>query len=82
MTPVSAKVVAVEKHGDRYQVIVRIEVKYRGSFNTFLFGENKPLTGSYRDGRLDLVYYRDPSLVAGQVFPVWSIRPFQSRNHR
>jgi hypothetical protein len=82
MTPVSAKVLTVEKIGDRYQVIVRIETKYRGSFNTFVFGENKPFTGSYHDGRLDLVYYRDPCLDAGQVFPVWTIQQFQNRNRR
>jgi hypothetical protein len=82
MTPVPAKVLAVEKNGDRYQVIVRIETKYRGSFNTLVFGENKPFTGSYRDCRLDLVYYRDPCLEVDQAFPVWTIRRFQRRSYR
>ena len=82
MTPVSAKVLAVEKTGDRYRVIVQIETKYRGSFNTFVFGENKPLIGAYHNGRLDLVYHRDPCLEAGQVFPVWTIQQFQSRTRR
>jgi hypothetical protein len=82
MTPVPAKVLAVEKNGDRYQVIVRIETKYRGSFNTLVFGENKPFTGSYRDCRLDLIYYRDPCLEVDQAFPVWTIRRFQRRSYR
>ena len=79
MSPVLAKVIAVENDGDRYHVVVRIESKYRGSFNTLVFGDNKPLTGSYRDGRLDLIYYRDPCLAAGEAFPVWTIRQFQRR---
>jgi hypothetical protein len=82
MTPVPAKVLAVEKAGDRYQVVVRIKTKYRGSFNTLAFGEIKPFTGSYHDGRLDLVYHRDPCLEVDQAFPVWTIRRFQSRSHR
>jgi hypothetical protein len=82
MTLVPAKVLAVQKSGDRYQVIVRIETKYRGSFNTLAFGENKPFTGSYHEGRLDLVYFRDPGLEVDQAFPVWTIRRFQSRRYR
>jgi hypothetical protein len=78
MTLVPAKVLAVERIGDRYQVVVRIGTKYRGSFNTLVFGENKPFIGSYRNGRLDLVYHRDPCLMVHQVFPVWTIH----RNHR
>jgi hypothetical protein len=46
MTLVSAKVVAVERTGDQYQVVVRIQTKYRGSFNNLAFGENKPFTGT------------------------------------
>jgi hypothetical protein len=34
MTPILAKVTAIEKRGDQYQVIVQIDPKYRGSFNT------------------------------------------------
>jgi hypothetical protein len=37
-----------------------------GSFNTLIFGKNKPLIGSCHDGRLDLIYYRDPGLEEGQ----------------
>jgi hypothetical protein len=62
MTPILAKVTAIEKRGDRYQVIVQVTPKYRGSFNTFAFGETKPHSGSFKDGRLDLVYHRDPGL--------------------
>jgi hypothetical protein len=82
MTLVSAKVVAVEHTGDQYQVVVRIQTKYRGSFNNFAFGENKPFTGSHRNRRLDLVYHRNPCLEVDQVFPVWTIQRFQSKNHR
>jgi hypothetical protein len=42
MTPILAKVTAIEKRGDQYQVIVQISPKYRGSFNTLAFGESKP----------------------------------------
>jgi hypothetical protein len=56
-------------------VIVRILLrKYRGSFNTLMFGENKPLMGSCRDGQLDLIYCRDPGLKEGQPFPWWTIQ--------
>jgi len=35
MTAIPAKVLAVDKQGDQYNVIVRIGLaKYRGSFNT------------------------------------------------
>ncbi len=64
MTSLPAKVIAIEKRGDQYQVIVQIGTKYRGSFNTLAFGEIKPYIGSLKDGRLDLVYYRDPGLVS------------------
>ncbi len=60
MTPILAKVTAIEKRGDQYQVIVQISPKYRGSFNTLAFGEIKPHSGSFKDGRLDLVYHQNP----------------------
>jgi hypothetical protein len=75
MTPLPAKVLAVDKQGDQHHVIVRIGLrKYRGSFNTLKFGENKPFTGFCHDGQLDLVYYQDPGLEAGQSFPLWTIQ--------
>jgi hypothetical protein len=73
MTPLPAKVVAIEKRGDQYQVIVEISTKYRGSFNTLAFGEIKPYSGSLKEGRLDLVYYRNPNLNAGDSFPLWTL---------
>ena len=74
MTAIPAKVVAIDRQTDRYRVIVRIGLaKYRGSFNTLKFGENKPFTGFCRDGQLDLVYYQDPGLEEGQSFPLWTI---------
>ena len=73
MTSLPAKLIAIEKRGDRYQVIVQISTKYRGSFNTLVFGEIKPGIGSLKDGRLDLVYYRDPGLSEGDLFPLWTL---------
>jgi len=58
MTPVPAKVVSIDRQGNRYRIIVRMRrIKYRGSFNTLVFGENKPNVGSSQDGQLKLIYY-------------------------
>jgi hypothetical protein len=73
MTTLPAKVIAIEKRDDQYQVIVQIGTKYRGSFNTLAFGEIKPYSGSLKDGRLDLLYYRDPGLKVGDQFPLWTL---------
>ncbi|HYZ74390.1 MAG TPA: hypothetical protein VE641_15040 [Chthoniobacterales bacterium] len=66
--------IAIEQQGDQYQVIVQINTKHRGSFYTLAFGEIKPCSGSLKDGRLDLIYYRDPGLEVGDQFPVWTLR--------
>src|SRR5260370_35295001 len=71
MTSIPAKVLAIEKRGDQHQGIVQIGTKYRGSFNTLAFGEIKPYSGSRKDGRLDLFYYRDPGLCVGDPFRLW-----------
>ena len=68
-----AKVIALEKTGDQYQLIVQISTKYRGSFNTLAFGEIKPYIGSLKDGWLDLVYFRDPHLEVGDQFLLWTL---------
>lgn len=73
MTPIPAKVTAIEKRGDQYQMIVQISRKYRGSFNTLAFGEIKPHSGSLRNGRHDLVYYQNPGLNIGDLFPLWTL---------
>jgi hypothetical protein len=73
MTALPAKVIALEKPGEQYHVIVQISTKYRGSFNTLAFGEIKPYSGSLKDGRLDLVYHRDPGLEVGDEFPLWTL---------
>jgi hypothetical protein len=73
MTSFPAKVIAIEKRGDQYQVIVQINTKYRGSFNTLAFGAIKPYSGSLKDGRLDLIYYQDPGLAIGDPFPLWTL---------
>ena len=75
MTFIPAKVIAVGKEDDKHRIVVRIVLrKYRGSFNTLKFGENKPLMGSCHHGRLDLIYYQDPGLKEGQSFPLWTIQ--------
>jgi hypothetical protein len=73
MTSLPAKVIAIEKRGDQYRVIVQIGTKYRGSFNTLASGEIEPHIGSLKDGRLDLVYYRDPGLSEGDLFSLWTL---------
>ena len=73
MTPILAKVTAVEERGTQYQVIVQISQKYRGSFNTLIFGEIKPHTGSLSENRLDSVYNQNPNLVVGDSFPLWTL---------
>jgi hypothetical protein len=75
MTSIPAKILAVDKQADKHRVIVRILLrKYRGSFGTLMFGENKPFIGSCHDGCLDLIYHRDPGLKEGQSFPLWTIQ--------
>ncbi len=74
MTSLPAKVIAIEKRDNQYQVIVQIGTRRRGSFNTLAFGEIKPYVGSLKDSRLDLVYYRDPGLSAGDQFPLWTLQ--------
>jgi hypothetical protein len=73
MTSLAANVIAIEKRADKHQVIVQISAKYRGSFNTLAFGEVKPYSGSLKDGRLDLVYYKDPGLTVGDGFALWTL---------
>jgi len=74
MKAIPAEVIAVEMQGGQYRVAVRIGgAKYRGSFNTLVFGKNKPYIGSCHDGRLDLVFHQNPELKAGQSFPLWTL---------
>jgi len=73
MSPIHAKVTAIEKRGVQYQVVVEIVPKYRGSFNTLVFEEIKPHSGSIKDGRLNLVYYQNPGLNIGDLFPLWTL---------
>lgn len=73
MTSLPAKVIAIEGRGEQHQVIVQINTKYRGSFNTLAFGEIKPYRGSLKDRRLDLICYRDPELNVGDPFPLWTL---------
>ncbi|MBV8483972.1 MAG: hypothetical protein JO077_14035 [Verrucomicrobia bacterium] len=70
MSPINAKVTAIEKRGLQYQVVVEIIPKYRGSFNTLVFGR---IAGSLKNGRLNLVYYQNPCLNIGDPFPLWTL---------
>jgi hypothetical protein len=73
MIPVLATVQNVERQGHRYVITVLIGCEeYSGTFDMLAF-ENKPDLGCYREGCLDLVYYRDPDLRAGESFPLWTI---------
>ena len=71
MTPIPAEALTVNKQSSQYRVLVQIELeKYLGSFQSFRFGKNKPFTGTCYHGELDLFYYRDPGLKAGNSFPL------------
>jgi len=74
MTPIPAKVTAMEKRADQYQVIVQITPKYRGSFNTLAFGEIKPHSGSLKDGRLDLAHHQNAN---SQTVADQSLNPYK-----
>jgi hypothetical protein len=73
MRPISAKVIAIEKRDLQHQVIIEIIPKYRGSFNTLVFGNIKPHIGSLKGGRLNLLYYQNPGLTIGDPFPLWTL---------
>src|ERR1700752_1256647 len=74
MTRLPAKVLSKSKRGDQYCVTVEIGVSnFRRSFNSLLFGEQIPFSGSYRNGTLELRYYQDPGVKVGQQFPLWLI---------
>jgi hypothetical protein len=72
MTPIHARVTAVEKPGNQYQVIVQITGKYRGSFDARAFERSNRNSGSLKDGQLDLVYYQEPCPKVGDQFPLWT----------
>jgi hypothetical protein len=74
MTRLLAKVLFVDRFADQYLVTVRVCGNYRCKFDKLNFGENKPHLGSYRNGWLDLAYYQNPNLKAGQSFPLWTIQ--------
>ena len=72
MTPIAAKVLNVDREGGKYLVTVYVGlVRFSGPFDQLVF-ENKPDFGWCRCGSLELVYYRDPILKAGQSFPLWA----------
>ncbi len=73
MTPIPAKVLTVAEQSNQYRVLVQIELdKYWGSFRTLRFGQRKPFHGTCQNRQLELFYYQDPGLKAGQSFPLWT----------
>ena len=83
MTAIPARVLAVDKEGDQYRIMVRIGLaRYRGSFHTLTFGEKKPRIGFCHEGQLELVYHKDPYLKTGQPFPLWTLECVRSTNTR
>ena len=82
MTRLPAKVLSSEKRGDRYCVVVEIELpNFRRSFNSLRFGDQIPFSGSYRDGKLELRYNQDLGLEIGQQFPLW-LSEFRNKESR
>ena len=82
MIRLPAKILSNKKRGERYCVTVEIEVSnFRRSFNCLRFGDQIPLSGSYRDGTLELRYYQDPGFKVGEQFPLWLIE-FRNRENR
>ena len=74
-TPIPAKVLNIDRLGDQFLITVQVgRRKYNGTFDRLTFGENKPQVVSYRNGWLDLVYYQNPGLKAGKMFPLWTIQ--------
>jgi hypothetical protein len=49
-------------------------IKYRGSFDTLVYGGNKPAVGSSQDSHLKLIYYRNPGVNEGDAFLLWTIQ--------
>jgi hypothetical protein len=47
---------------------------YDGGIVSALVGEIKPYSGFLKEGRLDLVYYRNPELNVGDPFPLWILQ--------
>ena len=73
MTPIPATVLNVHKLYNEYLVTVQVgRDNFSGKFDRLQFGENKPRFGWYRYGRLDLIFFHDPYLDAGQEFPLWT----------
>jgi hypothetical protein len=82
MTRLPAKVLSNEKRDDQYCVTVEIELpNFRRSFNSLRFGDQIPFSGSYREGKLELLYYQDPGLEIGQQFPLW-LSEFRNKESR
>jgi hypothetical protein len=73
MTPIPAKVLNVHKLYNEYLVTVQVgRDNFAGKFDRLQFEENKPRFGWYHYGRLDLIFFHDSYLDAGQEFPLWT----------
>jgi len=75
MTAIGGRVLVIDNVGPQYPVVVRIGFpRYQGSFHTLKFAEKNPFAGFTHNDHLDLVYYEDPHLKAGQPFPFWTLQ--------
>ena len=64
MTPILAKVTAIEKRGNLYQVIVQIGPKYRGSFNTLPLERSNRTAVPLRMADLTWSTIKTPALIS------------------
>jgi hypothetical protein len=71
MTPITAKVINIARVGEQYFVGVQVGCdSYPGTFDGLNFGKDKPQTGWYLYGWLDLAYHGDPGFRAGQMLVI------------
>jgi hypothetical protein len=75
MTRIPAKVISVDRQRGQYCVNVRMRrITYKGTFDTLASGEKRPTVGSFRNGRLHLIYVQDPGLEEGEALSLWTIQ--------
>jgi hypothetical protein len=76
MTPIPAKVLAVDKQSHQYHVLVQLDIeKYLGPFHALRFaGISRPFRGKCHSGQLDLFYDRNPGFKEGESFPLWTLQ--------
>jgi hypothetical protein len=73
MSPIPAKVTAIEKRGLQCQVVVEIVSKFAAHFIPSFLERSSRTAVSLKDGRLNLVYDQNPDLNIGDPFPLWTL---------